>query len=254
MKILLSNDDGVNAKGIAVLYQALIQIADVTLVAPDRNCSGASNSLTLMNPLRATTLENGFMSVNGTPTDCVHLGVNQLVDEKPDLVVAGINHGANLGDDTLYSGTVAAATEGRHLGLPAIAVSLCSHKGEYFETAAAVTVNIIKGLASHPLPKDQIININVPDIPLSELKGVQVTRLGARHKAETMTKQTDPWGRDIYWYGSLGTESDAGEGTDFYAINNGYASVTPLSVDMTAKDSLKAVGEWLADLEINRAR
>lgn len=162
MKILLSNDDGVNAKGIAVLYQALTQIAEVTLVAPDRNCSGASNSLTLMNPLRATTLDNGFMSVNGTPTDCVHLGVNQLVDEKPDLVVAGINHGGNLGDDTLYSGTVAAATEGRHLGLPAIAVSLCSHHGEHFETAAAVTVNIIKGLASHPLPKDQIININVP--------------------------------------------------------------------------------------------
>jgi 5'-nucleotidase len=253
MKILLSNDDGVNAKGIAVLYQALTQIAEVTLVAPDRNCSGASNSLTLMNPLRATTLDNGCMSVNGTPTDCVHLGVNQLVDEKPDLVVAGINHGGNLGDDTLYSGTVAAATEGRHLGLPAIAVSLCSHHGEHFETAAAVTVNIIKGLASHPLPKDQIININVPDIPLSELKGVQVTRLGARHKAETMTKQTDPWGRDIFWYGSLGLESDAGEGTDFYAVNNGYASVTPLSVDMTAKDSIKAVGEWLAELEINRA-
>ena len=222
--------------------------------APTENCSGASNSLTLLNPLRATKLENGFISVDGTRTDCVHLGVNQLVDEMPpDLVVAGINHGANLGDDTLYSGTVAAATEGRHLGLPAIAVSLCSHHGEHFETAAAVTISIIKGLASHPLPKDQIININVPDIPLSELKGVQVTRLGARHKAETMTKQTDPWGRDIYWYGSLGTESDAGEGTDFHAINNGYASVTHLSVDMTANESIKAVGEWLADLEINRA-
>ncbi|MFK3862747.1 5'/3'-nucleotidase SurE [Pseudoalteromonas rhizosphaerae] len=253
MKILLSNDDGVNAKGIAVLYQALTQIADVTLVAPDRNCSGASNSLTLLNPLRATTLDNGFISVNGTPTDCVHLGVNELLNEKPDLVVAGINHGANLGDDTLYSGTVAAATEGRHLGLPAVAVSLCSKEGNHFETAAAVTVNIIKELASHPLPKDQIININVPDIPLSELKGVQVTRLGARHKAETMTKQQDPWGRDIYWYGVLGAESDAGEGTDFYAINNGYASVTPLSVDMTAKDSLAAVGEWLKTMEINGA-
>ncbi|HEA18186.1 MAG: 5'/3'-nucleotidase SurE [Pseudoalteromonas prydzensis] len=253
MKILLSNDDGVNAKGIAVLYQALTQIAEVTLVAPDRNCSGASNSLTLMNPLRATTLDNGFISVNGTPTDCVHLGVNELLTEKPDLVVAGINHGANLGDDTLYSGTVAAATEGRHLGLPAVAVSLCSKEGNHFETAAAVTVSIIKELASHPLPKDQIININVPDIPLAELKGVQVTRLGARHKAETMTKQQDPWGRDIYWYGVLGAESDAGEGTDFYAINNGYASVTPLSVDMTAKDSLIAVGNWLKTMEINGA-
>ena len=254
MRILLSNDDGVHADGIKVLFDELAKVFDVTVIAPDRNCSGASNSLTLLNPLRAQTLSNGFIAVNGTPTDAVHLGAAQLMQPKPDLVVAGINHGANLGDDTLYSGTVAAATEGRHLGLPAIAVSLCSHKGEHFETAAAVAINIIKGLASHPLPKDQIININVPDIPLSELKGVQVTRLGARHKAETMTKQTDPWGRDIYWYGSLGTESDAGEGTDFYAINNGYASVTPLSVDMTAKDSLKAVGDWLADLEINRAR
>jgi len=253
MRILLSNDDGVNAKGIHVLHQALTQIAEVTLVAPDRNCSGASNSLTLLNPLRATTLDNGFIAVNGTPTDCVHLGVNELSSEMPDLVVAGINHGANLGDDTLYSGTVAAATEGRHLGLPAVAVSLCSKEGNYFETAAAVTVGIIKQLTSHPLPKDQIININVPDVPLSELKGVKVTRLGSRHKAETMTKQQDPWGRDIYWYGILGAESDAGTGTDFYAVNNGYASVTPLTVDMTARDSLKAVADWLKDMEINNS-
>ena len=151
------------------------------------------------------------------------------------------------------SGTVAAATEGRHLGLPAVAVSLCSKEGNHFETAAAVAVSIIKELASHPLPKDQIINLNVPDIPLTELKGVKVTRLGSRHKAETMTKQQDPWGRDIYWYGTLGAESDAGEGTDFYAINNGYASVTPLSVDMTAKESLQAVDSWLANMEINSA-
>lgn len=253
MKILLSNDDGVNAKGIRVLYHALTQIAEVTLVAPDRNCSGASNSLTLINPLRATTLDNGFISVNGTPTDCVHLGVNELSSEMPDLVVAGINHGANLGDDTLYSGTVAAATEGRHLGFPAIAVSLCSKEGNHFETAAAVAVGIIKELTSHPLPKDQIINLNVPDVPLCELKGVHVTRLGSRHKAEAMTKQQDPWGRDIYWYGILGAESDASSDTDFYAINNGYASVTPLNVDMTAKDSLDAVTQWLKTMEINSA-
>ena len=245
MKILLSNDDGVHAKGIAVLYHALTQIADVTLVAPDRNCSGASNSLTLMNPLRATTLDNGFISINGTPTDCVHLGVNELVEQQPDLVVAGINHGANLGDDTLYSGTVAAATEGRHLGLPAIAVSLCSKEGNHFETAAAVAVSIIKELASHPLPKDQIINLNVPDIPLTELKGVKVTRLGSRHKAETMTKQQDPWGRDIYWYGTLGAESDAGEGTDFHALEQGYVSVTPLHSALTHYQALEATGEWL---------
>ncbi|OHU88627.1 MULTISPECIES: 5'/3'-nucleotidase SurE [Pseudoalteromonas] len=249
MRILLSNDDGVHAKGIAVLYQALKQIAQVTVVAPDRNCSGASNSLTLLNPLRATVLENGFISVNGTPTDCVHLGVSQLMDELPDLVVAGINNGANLGDDTLYSGTVAAATEGRHLGLPAIAVSLCSKEEAHYETAAQMTLDIIKQLQNHPLPRDQIININVPDIPLTELKGAKVCRLGARHKAETMTKQQDPWGRDVFWYGSLGSESDAGEGTDFHAVNNGYAAITPLKVDMTAHDSLDAMANWLKEVK-----
>lgn len=247
MKILLSNDDGAHAKGIAVLYEALSQIAEVTVVAPDRNCSGASNSLTLLNPLRATRLDNGFISVNGTPTDCVHLGVNQLLEQEPDLVVAGINNGANLGDDTLYSGTVAAATEGRHLGLPAIAVSLCSKHETHYETAAAVTVQLIKQLESHPLPKDQIININVPDIPLSELKGIQACRLGSRHKADTMTRQVDPWGRDVYWYGTLGAESDAGEGTDFYAVNHGYAAVTPLTVDMTAHTSIDAMNVWLQE-------
>ena len=245
MKILLSNDDGVHAKGISTLYEALSKIAEVTVIAPDRNCSGASNSLTLLNPLRATQLENGFYSVNGTPTDCVHLGVNQLLDEEPDLVVAGINNGANLGDDTLYSGTVAAATEGRHLGLPAIAVSLCSKQEAHYETAAEVAMKIINKLSSHPLPKDQIININVPDIPLAELKGIKVTRLGARHKADTMTEQIDPWGRSVFWYGSLGSESDAGEGTDFYAVNQGYAAVTPLKVDMTAHESIDAMSSWL---------
>ncbi len=249
MKILLSNDDGVHAKGISVLYQALSRIADVTVVAPDRNCSGASNSLTLINPLRATRLENGFYSVSGTPTDCVHLALNQLLDFTPDLVVAGINHGANLGDDTLYSGTVAAATEGRHMGLPAVAVSLVAKTDDaHFETAAEMTVKLVEGLADHPLEKDQIINLNVPNVPLSDIKGMQVTRLGARHKAETMTKQTDPWGRDVYWYGHLGPELDAGEGTDFNAVNQGYASVTPLSVDMTAKDALPAMANWIEAL------
>ncbi|WP_105200802.1 MULTISPECIES: 5'/3'-nucleotidase SurE [unclassified Pseudoalteromonas] len=249
MKILLSNDDGVHAKGIAALHRALKEIASVDVVAPDRNCSGASNSLTLMNPLRAQKLENGFISVNGTPTDCVHVALNALLPEQPDLVVAGINHGANLGDDTLYSGTVAAATEGRHMGLPAIAVSLVGHDCKHFETAAKVTVDIITKLRSHPLPNDQIININVPDVPYDELKGVKVTRLGARHKAETMTVQRDPWGRVVYWYGSLGPELDAGEGTDFAAIRQGYASVTPLSVDMTAKESIAPLQHWLAELE-----
>ena len=250
MRILLSNDDGVNAKGIQVLQQALMAIAEVTTVGPDRNCSGASNSLTLLNPLRTQLLENGFIAVNGTPTDCVHLAISLLLDFTPDLVVAGINHGANLGDDVLYSGTVAAATEGRHLGLPAIAVSLAGRDEQHFATAAHVTVQVIRKLKSQPLPADQILNINVPAIPLSELKGIQVTRLGRRHKAETMTSTTDPWGRKIYWYGSLGPELDAGEGTDFYAIANGYASITPLHVDMSAYKSMETLANWLTGIKL----
>lgn len=250
MRILLSNDDGVHAKGIQVLQQALSQFADVTTVGPDRNCSGASNSLTLINPLRVQTLENGYLSVNGTPTDCVHLAISQLLDKAPDLVVAGINHGANLGDDVLYSGTVAAATEGRHLGLPAIAVSLAGRDETHFATAAHVTVQVIKQLKSQPLPADQILNINVPAVALSELKGIQVTRLGRRHKAETMTSATDPWGRKIYWYGSLGPELDAGEGTDFHAIANGYASITPLQIDMSAYKSMDTLRNWLEGIRL----
>lgn len=250
MNILLSNDDGVNALGIKVLYQALSQFANVTVVAPDRNCSGASNSLTLLNPLRAETLDNGFISVNGTPTDSVHLGISQLVKPLPDLVVAGINKGANLGDDTLYSGTVAAATEGRHMGMPAVAVSLVGKDEQHYETAASVTASFIKHLVEHPLPSDQIININVPNIPLSQLKGIKVTRLGHRHKAETMKRMQDPWKRDIFWYGPLGQELDAGEGTDFHAISQGYASVTPLTVDMTAHKSINSMSQWINQLTL----
>lgn len=250
MRILLSNDDGVHAKGMQVLQQALSQFAEVTTVGPDRNCSGASNSLTLINPLRVQHMENGFYSVNGTPTDCVHLAISQLLDFTPDLVVAGINHGANLGDDVLYSGTVAAATEGRHLGLPAIAVSLAGRDEEHFATAAFVTAQVIKQLKSHPLPADQILNINVPAVSIEQLKGIQVTRLGRRHKAETMTSATDPWGRTIYWYGSLGSELDAGEGTDFYAIANGYASITPLQIDMSAYKSMDRLKQWLEGIRL----
>ncbi|WP_448212104.1 5'/3'-nucleotidase SurE [Colwellia sp. MEBiC06753] len=250
MRILLSNDDGVHAPGIKVLYQELSKFADVTLVAPDRNCSGASNSLTLLNPLRAQVLENGFISVNGTPTDSVHLAISQLMSPLPDLVVAGINHGANLGDDTLYSGTVAAATEGRHMGLPAVAVSLVGKEENYYQTAAVITAKIIQRLKQHPLPADQILNVNVPDVPLDEIQGIKVTRLGHRHKAETMKRVTDPWGRDIFWYGSLGKELDSGEGTDFNAIANNYVSVTPLTVDMTAYNSMQQMTEWMSDVTI----
>ncbi len=250
MRILLSNDDGVNAEGIKVLFDELAKVFDVTVVAPDRNCSGASHSLTLLNPLRAQTLENGFISVNGTPTDSVHLGATQLMQGQLDLVVAGINHGANLGDDTIYSGTVAAATEGRHLGMPAIAVSLVSKSPKNLQTAAVVTAKFIERLQQHPLPSDQIININVPDLPLNELKGIQVTRLGHRHKAETMKKMKDPWQRDIYWYGPLGQELDAGAGTDFHAVANGYASITPLTIDMTAYKSMAQMTEWINELSL----
>jgi 5'-nucleotidase len=249
-KILLSNDDGVHASGIKVLYQYLSKFADVTVIAPDRNCSGASNSLTLLNPLRAQVLDNGFISVNGTPTDSVHLGLSQLMNEPPSLVVSGINNGANLGDDVLYSGTVAAAMEGRHMGLPAIAVSLVGKHEQHYETAAHVAVCCIQQITQCNMPSNQILNINVPDIPLSELRGLKVTRLGHRHKAETMKKMKDPWQRDIYWYGSLGSELDASEGTDFHAVANGFASITPLTVDMTAYDSLASLSAWSKEIKL----
>jgi len=250
MKILLSNDDGVHALGIKILQQELIKHFEVTVVAPDSNCSVTSNSLTLLNPLRAQTLDNGFISVKGTPTDSVHLGVSQLVTSTPDLVVAGINKGPNLGDDTLYSGTVAAATEGGHMGIPAIAVSLLGKSEKYYQTAAMITAKIIKRIQLHPLAADQILNINVPDVPSTEIKGIKVTRLGHRHKAEMMKKMQDPWLRDIYWYGTLGKELDGGEGTDFHAVANNYVSVTPLTVDMTAHHSIKNMEKWMSDVTL----
>jgi len=250
MRILLSNDDGVHALGIKVLYQELSKFADVMVVAPDRNCSGASNSLTLLNPLRIHTLDNGFISVNGTPTDCVQLGISQLMKPMPDLVVAGINKGENLGDDVIYSGTVAAATEGRHMGMPAIAVSLVGKHERHYKTAAVVAAKFIQRLQNHPLEHDQIININVPDIELSQLQGFEVTRLGNRHKADTMRKMQDPWQRDIYWYGTLGHKFDAGDGTDFNAVANNKASITPITVDMTAYKSMKNMKKWLSELSL----
>ena len=246
MKILLSNDDSVFAKGIAVMHGALQASHDVTVIAPDRNCSGASNALSLHQTLRIQQMDSGFYAVNGTPSDCVHLGLNCFLEEDPELVVSGINHGANLGDDVIYSGTVAAATEGRYMGLPAIAVSLCSHEGKHFETAARVVTEIITKLQSHPLAANQILNVNVPDIPYSELAGVKITRQGRRHRAEGMVKAKDPFGREIYWYGPAGAEQDAGPGTDFHAVANGFCSVTPLSVDMTARDSIEDMEKWLA--------
>ncbi|MDU0114041.1 5'/3'-nucleotidase SurE [Psychrosphaera aquimarina] len=248
MNILLSNDDGVFAPGLEALYKELCKLGKVTVVAPDRNLSGASSSLTLTNPLRSQQHPNGFYSVNGTPTDCVHLAISQLMDVTPDIVVAGVNHGANLGDDTFYSGTVAAAAEGRHLGLPAVAVSVTSHDDTHLSCAAKVAKQVVENLMTHPIPSDQILNVNVPDIPFEQLEGFAVTRLGSRHKADLMQKQQDPWGRDIYWYGKLGQELDATEGTDFHAINNNKVSITPLKIDMTAFDSIESVTGWVKKL------
>ena len=247
MKILVSNDDGVHADGIRVLSAALSALADVVVVAPDRNHSGASHSLTLENPLRVETMaHNGFMAVKGTPTDCVHLAVNELLKPLPDMVVSGINHGANLGDDVIYSGTVAAATEGRHLGLPAMAVSLVG--SDHFASAAHYACRLVQGLMPNPLPADQILNVNVPDLPLAQIKGIRVTRLGCRHPAEAVIVEQDPRGRPIYWIGPPGATQDAGEGTDFAAIEAGFVSITPLQVDMTAYRYLDGLQEWIGEL------
>jgi 5'-nucleotidase len=241
MHILISNDDGYLAPGIRCLAQALETVARITVVAPDRDRSGASNSLTLDSPLRARRADDGFTCVDGTPTDCVHLAITGLLDEEPDMVVSGINSGANLGDDVIYSGTVAAAMEGRFLGLPAVAVSLVSSRPQHFETAARVVLDLLECIKCEPVPAETILNVNVPDLPYAELSGWQVTRLGHRHKAEPVIAQTDPRGRPIYWVGPPGCEQDAGPGTDFHAVRNGYVSVTPIHVDLTRYDVLDQV-------------
>lgn len=245
MRILLSNDDGYLAQGLLALAQALAQYADISVVAPDKNRSAASNSLTLDLPLRAQRSENGFIRVDGTPTDCVHLAITGLLEHEPDMVIAGINHGANLGDDVLYSGTVAAATEGRFLGFPAIAISLTAADPKHFDTAAQVAAALMQQIINTPLPKDTLLNVNVPDVAWSDLKGYQVTRLGQRHKSEPVIKAQDQRGRDIYWVGPPGSEQDAGEGTDFYAVKTGYVSVTPLQLDLSRYEQMETIKAWL---------
>lgn len=251
MHILISNDDGYLATGLVALANALKHSAKITVVAPDRNRSAASNSLTLDMPLHAMTADNGFICVDGTPTDCVHLAVTGLLDDEPDMVFAGINHGANLGDDVIYSGTVAAATEGRFLGLPAVAISLVGNNPQHFDTAAEVASVLLKNIVNNPLPQDTLLNVNVPDVRLAELKGYQSTRLGRRHKAEAMIKSHDPRGREIYWVGPVGKEEDAGEGTDFYAIKQGYVSVTPLQLDLTRYERIENLTHWLTKRDNN---
>lgn len=244
MRILLSNDDGVYAPGIQILASALRKLAAVQIVAPDRNRSGASNSLTLESPLRTTSLANGDISVQmGTPTDCVYLGVNALMQPRPDIVISGINAGPNLGDDVIYSGTVAAAMEGRHLGLPALAVSLNGY--QHYDTAAAVTCSLLRALMQAPLRTGRILNINVPDLPLAEIKGIRVTRCGSRHPADQVIAQQDPRGNTVYWIGPPGGQYDAAPDTDFAAIDAGFVSVTPLHVDLTAHRAHDIVTAWL---------
>ncbi|HHI9905996.1 TPA: 5'/3'-nucleotidase SurE, partial [Legionella pneumophila] len=233
MKILVSNDDGVLAPGIKILANELSTLGEVKVVAPDRNRSGASNSLTLTQPLRVKQLDNGYYSVDGTPTDCVHLALTGFLEPIADIVVSGINEGANLGDDVLYSGTVAAAMEGRYLGLPAIAISMVGDNIQYYETAAIIAKQLVIKLSANKLPSQTILNVNVPDLPLSQIRGLQVTRLGTRHSAEPIIKEYDPRGRPIYWVGPPGIEADAGAGTDFFAIKTGHVSITPLHLDMT---------------------
>ena len=245
MKILLSNDDGYLAPGLQTLASHISKIADIVVVAPERNRSGASNSLTLDRPLTVKQASNGFYFVNGTPTDCVHLAATGLIDFVPDMIVSGINDGANMGDDTIYSGTVAAAMEGYLLGVPSFAVSMSQHNATHFETAGRVIVEIIERFQANQLPPPVLMNINVPDIPYDQLKGKVVTRLGKRHKAEPVIKSKSPRGETLYWVGPAGAAQDAGEGTDFYAVANNWVSLTPLQADLTHHKQLDALKNWI---------
>ena len=246
MRILLSNDDGYFAPGIEALDKALAGLGDIVVVAPERDRSGASNSLTLDRPLHLRRAANGYHFVNGTPTDCVHLAVTGMLESMPDMVVSGINLGANMGDDTIYSGTVAAATEGYLLGMPSIAVSLASKRGEHFETAGRIARELVGRFQARSFGAPVLLNVNVPDVAYDQLRGIRVTRLGRRHKAEGVVKQTTPRNETVYWVGAAGEAADAGDGTDFHAVANGYVSVTPLQIDLTHNGQIAAVDGWLA--------
>jgi len=245
VKILVSNDDGYFAPGITLLAEALRQLGEVTVVAPERDRSGASNSLTLDRPLTVRRAPNGYFSVNGTPTDCVHIAVTGLLDFTPDVVVSGVNLGANMGDDTIYSGTVAAAAEGYLLGIPSVAVSLTSKAAEHFETAIGVALKMVERLSRQPFGEPVLLNVNVPDIAPAQLGGMEVTRLGRRHKAEAVVKLQTPRGETAYWIGPAGAAADAGPGTDFHAVESGRVSVTPLRMDLTHGAQLSRAREWL---------
>lgn len=246
MRILISNDDGVFAPGIKALHDAMKDLGDVIVVAPDRDRSAASKSLTLNNPLYAREVENGFISVDGTPTDCVHLALRSFVKEKPDIVVTGINAGSNLGDDVMYSGTVAAATEGYIMGCPAVAFSLNDSESISYETAAQVAKTVVEYVIRKPY--NMLLNVNIPAVELKDIKGIKTCRLGSRHQSEGIISMKDPRGRDIYWVGPSGEAQDAGEGTDFHAIFNNYVSITPLEMDLTNHNEMSKTKEWISEL------
>ena len=249
MKILLSNDDGYFAPGLQCLRDGLAKSYEITTVAPDRNRSGASNSLTLDGPLRVQERSENLYSVDGTPTDCVHLALTGLCkDNPPALVVAGVNAGANLGDDVIYSGTVAAAMEGRNLGLPALAVSSCADQPVHFQSAVMAVLKLIPNLSTLTAGPDTILNVNVPDMPWSEIKGFKVTKLGKRHLSKPVVKTHDPRGREMFWVGPVGDLLDDSEGTDFHAIENGFISVTPLHIDLTQYQMMSATEHWLKEI------
>lgn len=245
MRILLSNDDGYFAPGLLALAEALSPLGEVVVVAPEQNRSGASNSLTLDRPLLLKKAANGFYFVNGTPTDCVHLAVTGMLDKLPDIIVSGINLGANMGDDTIYSGTVAAATEGYLLGIPSIAISMTSFEGNNFAAAGQVARELVERYIRNPINEPVLLNVNVPDIPYSELKGFEVTRLGRRHKAEPVVKMISPRSETVYWVGAAGAAADAGQGTDFNAVERGFVSITPLQIDLTHGAQLSSISQWM---------
>lgn len=246
MRLLLSNDDGYFSPGLEALAKGLAPLGEVTVVAPERDRSGASNSLTLDRPLSLRRAPNGFWYVNGTPTDCVHLAVTGWLDFVPDFIVSGINLGSNMGDDTLYSGTVAAATEGYLLDIPSVAVSLVGTELKHFDTAARVARTIVERMTRAPFGSPMLLNVNVPDVPYEALKGIEVTRLGRRHKAQPVVPGKNPRGQTVYWVGAAGAAREAGPGTDFHALEHGSVSVTPLQVDLTHTSQIQMVGEWMA--------
>lgn len=248
MRILIANDDGVLAPGLTALYESLNDYADCVVVAPHEDRSGASSSLSLDKPLRPFTLDNGFIGLNGTPTDCVHLGINALYQGTVDMVVAGINLGANLGDDVLYSGTVAAALEGRFLSRTAMAFSLVGRQPDNLVAAGTIARRMVVAHEQLELPPRTVLSVNIPNLPLDQIKGIRLTRLGHRSRAATPVRWVDPRGKEGYWISVAGDAEDGGEGTDFHAVMQGYVSVTPLRVDKTHYEVFDHLGQWLENL------